>query len=527
MAAARILDSTKGGKPNLLIVVADQLAAPFLPAYGHPVVKTPNIDRLAREGVVFETMYSNSPLCAPARATFMSGLLSSSTGVYDNAAEFRSSIPTFAHYLRLEGYRTCLSGKMHFVGPDQLHGFEERLTTDIYPADFGWTPDWSKPQERIDWWYHNMTSVKQAGIAEITNQLEYDDEVAFLARRRIFDFARYRDQLPFCLTVSLTHPHDPYANRERFWNLYRDEDIDLPATGPVSYAAMDQHSRRLHDVSAMDDYEVTPADIRNSRRGYYASLSYVDDLVGSLMETLRTCGLADDTIVMLTSDHGDFLGERGLWYKMSFREHAARVPLIVHAPGRFAPRRVSTPCSIADLLPTIVDMVKPGASDALAAPVDGRSLAPLLMGGPEDETQATLGEYLAEGVHAPMYMVRQGRWKFVACETDPDQLFDLAADPHENRNLATEPEHAERVAGFQAMLAARFDVAAIKADVVASQKSRLTLFRALTKGHVFPWDFQPLRDASEQYTRNHRDVTETDILSRFPPAPEARKKPGR
>ena len=189
MAAARILDSTKGGKPNLLIVVADQLAAPFLPAYGHPVVKTPNIDRLAREGVVFENMSSNSPLCAPARATFMSGLLSSNTGVYDNAAEFRSSIPTFAHYLRLEGYRTCLSGKMHFVGPDQLHGFEERLTTDIYPADFGWTPDWSKPQERIDWWYHNMTSVKQAGIAEITNQLEYDDEVAFLARRRIFDFA--------------------------------------------------------------------------------------------------------------------------------------------------------------------------------------------------------------------------------------------------------------------------------------------------------------------------------------------------
>src|SRR4051794_12423134 len=147
MAVARILDSTKGGKPNLLIVVADQLAAPFLPAYGHPVVKTPNIDRLAREGVVFENMYSNSPLCAPARATFMSGLLSSSTGVYDNAAEFRSSIPTFAHYLRREGYRTCLSGKMHFVGPDQLHGFEERLTTDIYPADFGWTPDWSKPQE--------------------------------------------------------------------------------------------------------------------------------------------------------------------------------------------------------------------------------------------------------------------------------------------------------------------------------------------------------------------------------------------
>ncbi|MDP4823688.1 MAG: sulfatase-like hydrolase/transferase, partial [Aestuariivirgaceae bacterium] len=158
-------------KPNILFVMVDQLAAQYLPAYGHKVVKTPNIDRLAREGVVFENCYSTSPLCAPARATVMSGLLSSRTGVFDNAAEFPSATPTFAHYLRMQGYRTCLSGKMHFVGPDQLHGYEERLTTDIYPADFGWTPDWSKPHDRIDWWYHNMTSVKQAGIAEITNQL--------------------------------------------------------------------------------------------------------------------------------------------------------------------------------------------------------------------------------------------------------------------------------------------------------------------------------------------------------------------
>ena len=138
--------------------------------YGHKVVKTPTIDKLAASGVVFERAYSPSPLCAPARAIFMSGRLPSRTGVYDNAAEFPSAVPTFAHYLRQEGYRTVLSGKMHFVGPDQLHGFEERLTTDIYPADFGWTPDWRLKQERIDWWYHNMSSVKEAGPASINNQ---------------------------------------------------------------------------------------------------------------------------------------------------------------------------------------------------------------------------------------------------------------------------------------------------------------------------------------------------------------------
>ncbi|MBV9703433.1 MAG: sulfatase-like hydrolase/transferase, partial [Methylobacteriaceae bacterium] len=248
-------------KPNILLIVADQLAAPFLPCYGHRVVKAPHIERLAADGVIFANAYTNSPLCAPARATLMTGGLPSRTAVYDNAAEFRSSIPTFAHYLRLEGYRTCLSGKMHFVGPDQLHGFEERLTTDIYPADFGWTPDWSRPDERIDWWYHNMTSVKQAGVAEITNQLEYDDEVVFLARRRLHDFARASDALPFCLTVSFTHPHDPYVARPKYWNLYRDADIDRPATGPIPYANMDAHGCRLHDMSAMCEHEIAEADV--------------------------------------------------------------------------------------------------------------------------------------------------------------------------------------------------------------------------------------------------------------------------
>src|SRR6476619_3459572 len=134
----------------------------------NPVTQTPTIDRLARTGVVFDAAYSNSPLCTPARYCMMTGQLPSATRGYDNAAYLASTIPTFAHYARIGGYRTVLDGKMHFVGPDQLHGFEERRTTDIYPADFGWTPDWLQPDERIDWWYHNMDAVTQAGVAEVT-----------------------------------------------------------------------------------------------------------------------------------------------------------------------------------------------------------------------------------------------------------------------------------------------------------------------------------------------------------------------
>ncbi len=502
-------------KPNILFIVADQLSAPFLPAYGHKVVKTPNIDALAERGVVFRNAYSPSPLCAPARASIMSGLLPSGSGVFDNAAEFASSIPTFAHYLRLQGYRTCLSGKGHFVGPDQLHGFEERLTTDIYPADFGWTPDWSRPGQRIDWWFHNMSSVKQAGIAEITNQLEYDDEVAFLATRKIYDHVRYDADTPFCFVVSFTHPHDPYAPRSEFWNLYRDEDIDMPATGVMPYSDLDPHSRRLYDMCAMGDYDITDADVRRSRRGYYASISYVDELIGGLLKTIDTCGLTDDTIIVLSSDHGDFLGERGLWYKMSFLEHSARIPLIVSNPQRYAARAVEQPASLVDILPTLCDIATSGHSQ-LASSVDGVSRYSMLNGAPEDKDELIYGEYLAEGAVAPVYMVRQAAFKFIASESDPDQLYDLKKDPHERENLAASPAHSTIVSDFRRKVATRFDSAATRQRVLESQKRRHVLFSALKRGNYFPWDFQPLRDASEQYTRNHMAVMDRDIQSRFP-----------
>ncbi len=507
-------------KPNILFVMADQLAARYLPFYGHALVQTPHLARLAREGVVFDNGYSTSPLCAPARATVMNGLLPSRTGVYDNAAEFPSAIPTWAHYLRKEGYKTCLSGKMHFVGPDQLHGLEERLTTDIYPADFGWTPDWRLKQERIDWWYHNMTSVLQPGIAEITNQLEFDDDVAFQAVRKIYDHARFNADTPLALMASFTHPHDPYAARKQFWDLYRDEDIDLPKIPHMPRSGLDAHSQRLYDVSAMDDYTVTEADVRAARHGYYANISYVDSLVGQLLEALEKTGMLENTIVVFTSDHGDFLGERGLWYKMSYLEPSSHVPFIIWNPSRYAARRVAEPVTLADILPTLAELGQ-GHGPHLAREVDGRSLVPLLEGAAEDKDHTAWGEYLAEGAIAPLYMLRRGPWKFIHSPVDADQLFNLKDDPEEQHNLATKHPLAETM---RQEVEAKFDIPAIHAAVLESQKSRLMMFEAMKNGSLFPWDFQPLRKASEQYTRNHMSVTDRDLQSRFPAAPNIENK---
>jgi choline-sulfatase len=498
--------------PNVLLVMADQLAPAFLPIYGHKVVKTPHLEALAADGVVFERAYCASPLCSPSRASFMAGLLPSRTGVYDNAAEFSADIPTFAHHLRLAGYRTILSGKMHFCGPDQLHGFEQRLTTDIYPADYGWTPDWDHPLERPSW-YHNMSSVTQAGLCVRTNQLDFDDEVAFTAERTIYDFARARDERPFLLVASLTHPHDPFAIPRRYWDLYRADEIDIP--GPaIPREELDPHSLRLRHVCAMDAETVKDANIRDARRAYYGAISYVDDNLGRLIAALRDSGLDRNTIVMFTGDHGEMLGERGLWFKMSFFEGAARVPLIVSAPGRYAPRRIAASVSLMDILPTLVDIAG-GDSASLGATIDGRSLAPHLEGRMgHDEA---IGEYLAEGAIAPMVMIRRGNAKFIHSPPDPDQLYDLAADPIERDNLAGKPEEAERVADFRQEIARRWDLPAIDAKVRESQRRRRVVDAALSMGEVHAWDFQPRRDASKLYVRNTMPLDDIEAMARFPP----------
>ncbi len=218
-------------RKNILFIMADQMAAPLLPIYGPSPIKLPNLSCLAAQGVVFDAAYCNSPLCAPSRFTLVSGQLPSKIGAYDNAADLPGDVPTYAHYLRRMGYRTALAGKMHFCGPDQLHGFEERLTSDIYPADYGWSVNWDEPDARPSW-YHNMASVLQAGPCVRTNQLDFDEEVVFKAQQYLFDHIREDGDRPFCLTVSMTHPHDPYTIPKPYWDMYCDEDIPLPETPP-------------------------------------------------------------------------------------------------------------------------------------------------------------------------------------------------------------------------------------------------------------------------------------------------------
>lgn len=497
-------------KPNILILMVDQLNGTLFPDGPADWLHAPNLRKLAARSARFSHCYTASPLCAPGRASFMSGQLPSVTGVYDNAAEFPSDLPTYAHHLRRAGYQTCLSGKMHFVGPDQMHGFEERLTTDIYPADFGWTPDYRKPGERIDWWYHNMGSVTGAGVAEISNQMEYDDEVAYHATRKLYDLARGHDPRPWCLTVSFTHPHDPYVARKEFWDLYEDCEHLEPTVPAIPYEDQDNHSKRIFDANDWRSFDITREDIRRSRQAYFANISYLDQKVGEILDVLERT--RQEATILFVSDHGDMLGERGLWFKMTFFEGSARVPMMIAGEGISA-GLVSDPVSNIDVCPTLCDLA--GLSMEEVAPwTAGESLVPYA-NGTKRETAVRM-EYAAEASYAPMVALVQGDYKYTRCVLDPDQLFDLAADPHELTNLATDPAHADTLARFRAEADARWTLDRFDDDVRRSQARRWIVYEALRNGAYYPWEFQPLQKASERYMRNHMDLNVVEENQRFP-----------
>jgi choline-sulfatase len=492
--------------------MCDQLSARALPAYGHPLVKSPHIDAIAARGSVFENCYSSFPLCVPARMALMTGKRCSNIGAWDNAAHLDSDIPTFAHYLRRLGYKTCLSGKMHFIGPDQMHGFEERLTTDICPSDYNWTADWDDPW-RIMNWFHTMKNVKTAGIAERSLQQDFDEEVAFHAVRKIFDWARQPGSQPFLLVASFTHPHDPYVTPRRFWDLYSHQDIDMPRVPNARPELRDPHSRRLWDQYDRDEFNISDEDIRNARHAYYGSISYVDERIGEVVTALQRTGLNDNTIILFCSDHGDMIGEHGLWYKMSFYDWSARVPLIMAGPGIPIGHRVNSNCSQVDVLPTLVQLAGGASRENFPEPIDGSSLIPLCSR--EDPGRIAVSELFSEGVAAPYVMLRKGSYKITAVEHDPPQLFDLAVDPDEIHDLAPDPAHRTLLTEMQALVDREWDLPALKANVLRSQRRRRFVHQALTTGRVASWDFQPWEDASQRYyrgTNSYHDAEERDLL---------------
>ncbi len=502
--------------PNILLVMTDQMIPMMLGAYGNAIAKTPNIDRLGREGILFRNAYTSCPICAPARMSLLTGKYVSNINSNDNTSILPSDEPTHNHYLTIAGYDCVLSGKLHAVGPDQLHGFTRRLTTDIYPANFNWLASCRPEPGKFAAAHKRPTAVdyvaKSAGVRQWSMQLDYDEETHF----RALEYLRnkrtepsgsmqtdipVRDDRPFFLQVSYTHPHEPFHPQGKHWDLYKDVEIPIPQYPEnleETYSSMDRDLAKKHGCNEVD--VKNPDNLRAVHRAYLACVSYCDEKVGELLETLDQCGLTDDTIVIFTSDHGDMLGHRGMVQKRSFYEYSSRIPLIFRFPKGFPTGAAGTVCndlvSIVDIVPTMLELV--GITDYL--PVDGRSLIPQLQGRTDPDLRVFC-EHHSESVTGTCFMIRKGKYKYNYIYQRESQLFDLERDPEEWNNLSGKPEYRKIEDELQKLILEKFDPEKIDRELDENIRKRKVIKKALDTAGGPNWAYQPFFDATQQYSR--------------------------
>ena len=446
-------------KPNILIIMSDEHAPMYSSVYGHPIVQTPNMERLAAAGATFDAAYCNSPLCMPSRMSFMTGRLVHHIGAWDNVTPLRSDEVTWAHRLRAQGYDVALSGKQHFGGPDQLHGFQRQLARDLHAERYHAIHTWDEgivPAEQ-PW-----QEVYAAGPGA-TEELEVDD----LAQQRALEYLRdpVRQARPWALNVSFIAPHFPLIAPQRFWDMYPPAEMDLPL---IPDGHLDQLHPMAQRIRAMFGFPQFPDDVvRRARAGYYALISYFDEKIGELLDVLTATGQYENTVIIHISDHGDMNGEHGMWRKSNFYEASSRAPLQIAWPGRIAGgQRFAEVVSLVDVTATIGDI----AGDDCNLPLDGDSLLPLLTGRESDWKDEAFCEYLAHGSDRPMAMLRRGRFKLNYSWGERAELYDLEADPGEFHDLASSAEHQDLAADMRKRLLSDWDPAALDQQVRASQR---------------------------------------------------------
>ena len=438
-------------KPNILVLMVDELNVRYSEPYGHPFVRTPHLASLAASGVTVERAYCNSPLCVPSRAAFMTGRLPHSVGVYDLASSLSSEEPTWAHLLNAAGYETVLAGKMHFVGPDQRHGFQRRLVEDCHgDGSHHGVPNWDAPP-RVG--RPPSPRLTKAGRAGRTRYTDYDESVRDETVRYLKE--RATDGGPFALCASFISPHFPLVVPDPYFSMYYPGLADLPAHPEPPDHPKYARVRRFFSIDMPFEEDV----IRRCRAAYYGLVTFVDQLIGDVLTTLRESGLAENTFVLFTGDHGEMLGERGLWWKSTLLEGAARVPMICSFPGRLpAGERRDSILSLVDVLPTLLDV----ASEPCPEFVEGATFLPLLERGDATWKDEALVEFLAHtAIHPEAALVTRrhsgGRaHKLIFGLHEPSQLYDLDADPDELTDLAAIPRFRPLVQALEQDLLSRW-----------------------------------------------------------------------
>ncbi len=472
-------------RPNFLVIMSDEHGPMWSSAYGHPFVQTPNMERIAEAGATFDAAYCNSPLCVPSRLSFMTGRYVSRCEGWDNAKPLPTDVPTWPYLLRSIGYDSALSGKMHLIGPDQLHGFEDQLAYDPHGGGHRRDDEQSLTtggMHPIYLWEDGVPtsddpwpSVKEAR-AGTGPMIEADDAIEEAALAYLRDPAR-RDA-PWALCVGFVAPHFPFVVPEPYFSLYWPEYADLPDNPPGHLDSLPAAAGRLRQAFNFSGYAEN--EVRTARAAYYGLITYLDDKIGRLLDALEDTGMYENTVIVHTSDHGESLGEHGLWRKMNFYEQSARVPLQISWPGVIeGAQRFSGAVSLVDATATILDMASTEQTSQSFMNLDGTSLLPQMTGATHVQRDEAFSEHLAHGTDRPRAMLRQGRWKlsYSHHSQSPDiELYNLETDPGEFVNLASDGTHSV----VQQRLTDRImeiwgDADALDRRIKNSQRSRLMI----------------------------------------------------
>jgi choline-sulfatase len=451
---------------NMLFIMSDEHNPRVLGCAGHPMIRTPNLDRLAARGVRFTDAYCNSPICVPSRASFHTGRYVHQIRFWDNAIAYDGSVPTWGHRIREAGHRVESIGKLHLQSAEIDNGFtKEHMPLHVVEGigdPLGLLRD-PLPVRKAA-----LKLGEEAGRGNSSYQ-DYDQRITEAAEGWLKHRAVERSDKPWVLFVSLVCPHFPLIARPEWYDLYPEDKVPWP----LMY---DAHERPEHPYvkaireSMIYDKGFDKAKVRKALSAYFGMVSYVDHNVGRLLQTLQDTGLAESTRIVYTSDHGDNLGTRGLWGKSTMYEESVGIPMLMAGPE--VPEGVvcSEPVSLVDSFPTIRDCVGVAAA-AADRDLPGAALLDVVAG--RVRARTVMSEYHAAGSATGTFMIRLGGFKYVHYIGMPPQLFHLATDPHETRDLGEDPDYRGVVAEAEAALRKVVDPGAADRLARADQEAKI------------------------------------------------------
>ena len=419
---------------NLLFIFSDQHSKEKTGCYGNPHIKTPNIDSLAAKGVRFTSAYTNCPICVPARASLATGQYVHRLRLWDNASPYIGGFPSWGHRLEDAGHKVTTIGKLHFRRPEDDTGFpDQRIPLHVRDGIgdlYGSVRDSEARKPGLG------RSILEARPGESSYSV-YDRQVAEEACAFLKERAGKQKE-PWALQVGFALPHFPFIAPQEYWDLYDEDSLPFPRQYDKDVRPEHPSCRDLRRYMGIEEV-LPPEVVLKVVHAYYGMCRFVDAQIGNVLKTLSKSGLESGTRIIYSTDHGEMLGDHGLWYKNCLFEGAVGIPLVMTGPDLPKGLVVDDVVSLVDIFPTIMDAVgvKPHAEDN---ELPGRALLPIARG-EVTETRPALSEFHASGSLTAGFMLRSGEYKYIRYVGYPPQLFDLVNDPGELTDLSEDPAY--------------------------------------------------------------------------------------